>query len=162
MHDDKRSSGTQRAFDYFGMKQLPTQFNEVRSMVATTHHAPVHWSRTFRWLGRASGVALFVTWTGYVFAEAFRGPAPLTTPLGLYLQAAALAVVFAGYAVGWKRELAGAVLTGIGLVAFVVSTVADSMIMPTPATAWFAAPAALYALAHYFEQHEPIVRTANA
>jgi hypothetical protein len=117
-------------------------------------------SQAFRWAGRVCGVALFVTWVAFVAFEATRQTAE-TWPSGLYLQAAALAVVFLGYAIGWKRELVGAMLVGIGALAYAVITVADTEALPGPATLWFLIPGVLYLIALHFEraeqQHSPAV-----
>ena len=58
-----------------------------------------------------------VAWIGLVILEAAR---PDTDALGpsAYYQAAALAFVFAGYALGWRKELAGGVLAIFGTIAF--------------------------------------------
>jgi hypothetical protein len=122
-------------------------------MYATTHHPPIVRSQVFRWAGRVCGVTLFVVWAAFVAFEATR-PTAETWPVGLYFQAASLAVVFAGYAVGWKQELLGAVLIGIGALAYLAVTVADTKMLPSLAIAWFLTPGVLYLLARHFERTE--------
>jgi hypothetical protein len=123
-------------------------------MYTATHHLPVSRSQVCRWFGRACGVALFAVWAVFVAIEATQPTGFVTWPRGLYFQAAALAVVFAGYAVGWKHELAGALMIAVGALAFVVVTVADTRMLPGLATAWFLAPGVLYLLARHYERIE--------
>jgi hypothetical protein len=114
-------------------------------MYAVTHHPPIVSSQAFRWAGRVGGVAMFVVWACFVAFEATR-PTSVNLPTALYLQAAALAIVFMGYAVGWTRELVGAALVALGLSAFLAVTYTDTA-LPGLAIAWFLGPAALYLLA---------------
>jgi hypothetical protein len=123
-------------------------------MYVTAHHLPVTRSQVFRWLGRACGAALFAVWAVFVAIEATHPTAFVTWPRGMYFQAAALAVVFMGYAVGWKHELAGALTIGAGALAFVVVTFVDTKMLPALAFAWFVSPGALYLLARHYERIE--------
>jgi hypothetical protein len=128
-------------------------------MYATTHHPPTATSQIYRWAGRVFSVALFVMWAAFVAFEAAR-PAVQTWPVGVYLQAAALAVVFLGYAVGWKRELFGAVLVGVGALAYLVITLIDTKTLPGIATVWFLTPGILYLFARHYERIETRLRAA--
>lgn len=117
-------------------------------MNAYIQHRPLSISYLLRWSGRLSGVCLFASWVGFVFAELFREGVVFR---GLSLiQACALVVVFAGYGLGWRWELAGGVLTLLGTAAFFVVRVLTLTVLPDPAAAWFAAPGALYLLAWSF------------
>src|SRR5688572_12988822 len=72
-----------------------------------------------RWFARSAAIGLFVAWVAFVLTEAtrsqFRAPSS-----DAYYQVAALVAVFAGYAVGCWRELAGGLITLVGLLAFYV------------------------------------------
>jgi hypothetical protein len=103
-------------------------------------------SYLLRWCGRVSGVLLFASWVGFVVAEQFRD-APTTLHGIPYLQVCALAVVFAGYAIGWRSELAGGLLTLFGTAAFFAVHTITLSVSPSLAAAWFAAPGALFLLA---------------
>jgi hypothetical protein len=67
-----------------------------------------------------------------------------------YYQAAALAIVFAGYVLGWRKELAGGILAIIGTVAFFAVHVVTIGILPGLEAVWFAAPGVLFLLAWTF------------
>jgi hypothetical protein len=98
-----------------------------------------------RWSGRVSGALLFASWVGFVIAELFRDGITLG---GMSVhQACALAVVFAGYGIGWQSELAGGLLTLLGTAAFFAVHVLTLAMLPSPAAGWLAAPGALYLLA---------------
>jgi hypothetical protein len=87
---------------------------------------------------------LLTTWLGFVIFEAILSgpPAPVTA-----LQAAAFAVVFAGYALGWRYELAGGLLAILGTAAFFAVCAFTIGVPPQSGVAWFAAPGVLYLLA---------------
>ena len=71
-------------------------------MYVSTHNRRMEWAEVLRVGEAVAGAVLFASWAGFVVAEAFRPdfkPAAAT-----YLQAAMLAVVFCGYAVGWRRH----------------------------------------------------------
>lgn len=106
----------------------------------------------FRTLGRASAIILFASWAGLVIAEIvqrkFGEP-----PLDVFFQAAALAVVFAGYAVGWRHELAGGLMAVLGTIAFfIVQVVALTGPTGVSAAVWFALPGVLYLLAWNYDR----------
>jgi hypothetical protein len=65
----------------------------------------------------------------------------------LIFQGAALAIVFAGYAVAWRWELAGGLMAIGGTIAFVGCSLATIGALPLPQVAWFAAPGVLSVLA---------------
>jgi hypothetical protein len=100
----------------------------------------------FRWCGRAGGVILVLAWAILVALEMAKPDAVPPSVHACY-QAVALAVVFAGYALGWRKELAGGVLVVIGTMAFFAVHYLTSMGPADPSAAWFAAPGVLYLLA---------------
>jgi hypothetical protein len=109
-------------------------------------------STVFRWFGRAAGVALIVASVMLVADELWKQGMPY---YGLYLQAAGLAIVFAGYFAGWWNELIGGVITIVGTVVY-IAMCALTQGVPLPETILFAAPGVCYLLARYFERIENI------
>ena len=75
-----------------------------------------------------------------------------TREVNTYGQPAALAVVFAGYVIGWWKELAGGALAIVGTFAFFALLAAKSKTPPEPAAVWFAAPGILYLLAFQYNE----------
>lgn len=116
-------------------------------MFASSHlyPHPISWTSTVRWCARVSGVVLALGWASYAVAELFNPD--FYFPPSLMFQGAALAIVFAGYAVAWRWELAGGLMAIAGTVAFVVCSMAAIGAMPLPHVAWFAAPGVLSVLA---------------
>jgi hypothetical protein len=117
-------------------------------------YTSVHRPRAFdlnllRWCARASAVVVVVIWLALVLAEAvfFRFEAPNE----VIYQAVALATVFAGYAIGWRKELAGGVIAILGTVLFFVVNFVTIESLPPVEAVWFAAPGVLYLLAWYGE-----------
>jgi hypothetical protein len=105
-------------------------------------------SYLFRWTARASAVVMIGIWLGLILAEAMQGK--IVEPgVAAFYQAAALAVVFAGYAIGWRHELAGGLLAVVGTVAFFAVHVLSLQFWPDLSAVWFAAPGVLYLLACY-------------
>jgi len=99
----------------------------------------------FRWSARIFAALLFVTWLGLVTLEVVsKGP---FTNFDVWFQAASLAVVFIGYAVGWRHELVGGALAVLGTAAFFAATWLTSSWLPSSQVAWFATPGVLYLLA---------------
>jgi hypothetical protein len=122
-------------------------------MFASSHYQahPVPWSVLCRWAGRVTAVALVIVWSIYAIAELFHPDFYL--PPQLMLQGAALAVVFAGYAVGWRAELAGGLLVLGGMAGFYIVTFLSIGLLPQPAMLGFAAPGVLYLVARQLEHH---------
>ncbi len=117
-------------------------------MQTTLRHPHIFDAYLFRWLARTSALVLLAAWIAFVIGEAvmthFEAPS-LTT----YYQAAALAIVFAGYAVGWRKEWAGGVIAILGTLAFFAVHVMTLGMLPRMGAAWFAAPGILFLLAAY-------------
>ncbi len=123
-------------------------------MYASTRPGNYPTAQLFRGAARASAVILFASWLWLFVADAIQGRI-VSVSVGMLCQAVALAVVFVGYAVGWRHELAGGVLAIVGTAAFFL---ADGILVAAPwtigAVAWFAAPGILYLLAwHYDRKH---------
>ena len=106
----------------------------------------------FRGMGRASAIVLFVTWLGLLVAELTRDVSG-NPGREEFFQVAALAVVFAGYAIGWRHEVVGGLTAILGTVAFFVvdffTTEAGAAIDPV---VLFAVPGVFYLLAWYFDR----------
>ena len=100
----------------------------------------------FRWGAAAMGTALAINWLGLVIVEAvqLRRIVPNTHALQ---EAIILAFIFCGYALGWRKELAGGVLIILGTVAFFVDALLLVGALPSLGVAWFAVPGVLYVLA---------------
>jgi len=107
-------------------------------------------SEVYRWLACASGALLFIAWLGFVIFEAISNWPPSRDAM---YQAVGFAIVFAGYALGWRFELAGGLLAILGTAA-VFAACAFTGLLPQLSVAWFAAPGVLYLLAwHYDHRH---------
>jgi hypothetical protein len=116
-------------------------------------HATYPW--LIRWSGRVGGVIVVIAWITLVIAEFARLDGARPTAIAYY-QAATLALVFAGYAIGWWKELAGGVLVLLGTVAFfAVYRIMFDMEFgswPEPGAACFAVPGLLYLLSWKFNK----------
>jgi hypothetical protein len=121
-------------------------------MYATIRTDPVAASYLFRWAGRITGAVLFAVWLAYFIAETAR---PVFSPrMGTMtlVQGAILAVVFAGYAAGWRWERLGALLVIIGMAAFYVLHVVTMQSLPALSVLWFVVPGIFYLAASYCDQ----------
>ena len=116
------------------------------------HVAPQ--AEPFRWIARASSIVLFALWLSYFVLDIPR------TPLGDHgagtlAQAGALAIVFAGYIIGWRWELAGGLMALAGTLVFFYAVAAATLVVPGPGVLLFAVPGALYLLAWQYETPHP-------
>jgi hypothetical protein len=118
-------------------------------MYASTQKHPVSYATLFRNCGRLGGVFVIVSWAVLVSKELYYQGAPLPD---LYLQAAALGIIFAGYVVGWWRELLGGVLAVLGTIAFYIVCVEILEITVLPETILLAVPGIFYMLAYGAER----------
>ncbi|MEX0612204.1 MAG: hypothetical protein WD229_08785 [Pirellulales bacterium] len=105
----------------------------------------------FRWMARASAAVLVVAWLALVIAEVFRSHYEAPSVHSVY-QAIALAIVFAGYAIGWWKEMVGGVIAILGTAAFFAVNALTLETLPDPAAALFAVPGVLYLLAWQYER----------
>jgi hypothetical protein len=103
----------------------------------------------FRWFARASSIVLFVGWILLLVQELMRDSRVTTSEA---IQGAALALVFVGYAIGWRKELAGALIAIFGTVMFFTVCGVGYGRLPGLAAAWFALPSVLYFLAWYTQR----------
>lgn len=93
---------------------------------------------------------LMSNWLGLVIAEAIRDR-KLVPNIHSFPQAVILALVFGGYMLGWRKELAGGLVSILGTVAFFVH---HWFVLGTPpglAIFWFAAPGLLHLLAWHID-----------
>ena len=122
-------------------------------MDRSIQYSPELTSDLFRWLGRASGCTLIIAWLAFVVAEVFRSGPPSSTSAAS--QAGALAVVFMGYLIGWRNELAGGLLAFFGTIAFLMIIYQVTLgAMPQLGALGFAVPGLLY-LAAWRKDHRP-------
>jgi hypothetical protein len=128
-------------------------------MFATTQKHSGEIADMLRWTARTTGIALAATWVILVAAEMTRPMAFAQLAVVTVDQGVALCVVFAGYAVGWRHELAGGAMAIIGTLAYVAVVFAGTMVLPNVATLWFAAPGVLYLLARHYDHQRvnPVV-----
>jgi hypothetical protein len=115
-------------------------------MYASIPQNPASSSELFRWFARASSIVLFVGWVLLLVQELMRDS---RVTMEEAIQGTVLAVVFVGYAIGWRKELAGALIALFGTVVFFVVCVVGFGKLPGLAIAWFAFPSVLYILAWY-------------
>lgn len=115
-------------------------------MFASTTPHVVPQSYPYRWSARASAIILFAIWLT-LFVIELPNSARANPSIGIYGQVAALAVIFIGYTIGWRRELAGAIIGICGTVALFAVVASSTAKMPGLAAALFALPGVLYLLA---------------
>jgi hypothetical protein len=117
-------------------------------MNTTAHFHDFPLAQMFRRAAHFSAILLFGSWLGLLIAEysqnRFGNPPPTA-----YYQAAVLAVVFAGYLIGAKHELAGGLMTVLATIAYFVVHTLSLGITPAAAIAGFAAPGIFYLMAWY-------------
>lgn len=117
-------------------------------MYTSVQNRHVSDSWLFRYCGRAGGLIVMGSWLVVVVAETVRKGPPV---LENYYQAVPLAVIFAGYAVGWRKEILGGLLAIAGTVAFIAQYVTMFGTLPGTGAVWFAAPGLFYLIAHYLD-----------
>ncbi len=120
-------------------------------MYTSIQNRQVSDSSLFRYCGRAGGLIVMASWLVVVVVEAVRQGPPV---LENYYQAIPVAMIFAGYAVGWRKELLGGLLAIVGTLVFIAQYVAMFRVFPDAGAAWFAAPGVLYLIAHYLESRQ--------
>ena len=115
-------------------------------MYASIPQSSASSSELFRWFARASSIVLFMIWI-VLLVQDLMGESQVTSQGTI--QAAALAVVFTGFAIGWQKELAGSLIAACGTIMFFAVCAITCGQIPGVAAAWFAFPALLYLLAWY-------------
>jgi hypothetical protein len=108
-------------------------------------------SQLFRWCGRAAGAVMIAMWLLVFGAELFHWEAPTSD---MYLQAAALVIVFGGYVIGWLSEPIGGWMAILGTVAFFVVCRLTLTSFPQLEAILLALPGACYLLANHFDRVE--------
>jgi hypothetical protein len=73
-----------------------------------------------------------------------------------YRQAACLAIVFAGYAIGLRKELAGGIAVIVGTLVFFAVVLATTGEPPGLAGVLFATPGVLYVLAWHYDKRRRV------
>jgi hypothetical protein len=102
-------------------------------------------------MARASAVVLMVIWLAFVIAEAMR-PDFVDLSTSTLGQGASLAVVFAGYVIGLRKELAGGIAAIVGTAAFFAVVLTTTEKVPGLAALMFAVPGVLYLLAWLYDE----------
>ncbi len=105
----------------------------------------------------AAGPALIIvlSWLAMVIADLFRRGMPV---IENYYQAAVLAVVFVGYAVGWRKEALGGALAILGTIGFIALNAVMFPAMPNSQVVGFAVPGLFYLAAHYVDSRRALER----
>ena len=120
-------------------------------MYATIHTDHVAASYLCRWAGRITGAVLFTVWLAYFIVETTRPLFTLRMATMTWVQGALLAVVFAGYAAGWRWERLGAIMVLVGAAVFFALHVVTMQGLPSLSVVWFAVPGVLYLAANYID-----------
>jgi hypothetical protein len=115
-------------------------------MYISTQRHPVTYSDLFRWCARLSGAILYFGWLWFAIAELARSEFR-TLSIDSSYHAAALAMVFFGYAVGWREELLGGLFAILGTAAYFLTVLLTACTPPGIEVVWFSAPGMLYLLA---------------
>ncbi len=111
-----------------------------------------HPSEVVRWAGRTLTVLLFGTWMAFAVGEGV--PEAPHLWLGVIGQIVALAIVFGGYALAWRRERAGGLVSLAALGAFYAINWADVGVLPGPTFLLFAVPSVLFLAAGWLARWE--------
>ncbi|TWU28130.1 hypothetical protein [Bythopirellula polymerisocia] len=107
-------------------------------------------TQLLRWGAEVSGVILFVGWLGFVCGELVKtNEMPAKEA---FYGAAALVLIFAGYALLWRHALTGSVLVFLGTVGFFAIGWITTGILPGLDALWFAIPGVLALLAWNFDR----------
>jgi hypothetical protein len=122
-------------------------------MFSSTNKLHVFDELSLRWFARASAAVLVVAWAVLVSVEAIRNPE--LPALQTFYQACALAIVFAGYAIGLRNELAGGLVVILGTLVFFAVLFVTMQALPQPAAVLFALPGVLYLLTWLMHRRAP-------
>jgi hypothetical protein len=127
------------------------QFLKEANMYASFEKHEIPISAVFRFCGRTGALLIAVSWLAFVVIEYLRTGPPVVES---YYQGAMLAIVFAGYAVGWRQEALGGALAIIGTLGFVLLNTLLLEFEPNAASAGFAVPGLFYLGAHYLNRRQ--------
>jgi hypothetical protein len=119
-------------------------------MYSSAHEHHLAYCDLFRWSARIVGAVLFAGWLGLVILELVESRLGTLSAESCY-QAAALAVVFLGYLVGWRDEVLGGLFAFLGVAIYILVIVLTVSGPPREATL-LAVPGGLYLLAWYFDE----------
>lgn len=103
-------------------------------------------SQLLRWGAEISGGMLFVGWLGFVSGELVKNQFEIPAKESFY-QAAALVLIFAGYALLWRHALAGSALVILGTASFFAIGWITIGLLPGVEAILFAIPGVLALLA---------------
>jgi hypothetical protein len=102
-------------------------------------------------MARTGASIVPVFWLAFFINEGMsRGFGGLTT--STVGQILSLTVVFAGYVIGYRRELAGGITAIVGTLAFFVVVLATTGAIPDVPALFFAVPGVLYLLAWHYDE----------
>jgi hypothetical protein len=118
-------------------------------MYASVQDRQLSYSWLFRNCGRLGGLIVMISCAVLALYEATRSGAPAPEA---YVQAGALAIVFAGYVIGWSKEMLGGALAVAGTVLFYVLHIVTIGSPPLPTVALFAVPGVFFMLARYLDE----------
>jgi len=119
-------------------------------MFASVQDRHLSYSWLFRNCGRLGGLIVMASCVALAIYDITRNGAPAPEA---YFQAGALAIVFAGYVIGWSREMLGGALAVVGTVLFYVLHIVTIGSAPLPTAALFALPGIFFMLARYLDEH---------
>jgi hypothetical protein len=120
-------------------------------MLAPTKTRSVLYPCPFRWMARTAATIVTVIWLAFFINEVMR-PGFGDTSTSTFGQAVSLAVVFAGYAIGYRTELAGGITAIIGTLAFFAVVLATTSTLPDLPALFFVIPGVLYLLAWHYDE----------
>jgi hypothetical protein len=123
-------------------------------MYASVQRIQVSVPHLIRSLALATGGIVILTWLQLVIIEWVRYGPPDFRTFHQGAQAAMLAVVFAGYLIGWRNELVGGMLSIIGTAGFatVCALTYDGFFRIS--WFWFVAPSVLYMIAWFTDRRQ--------
>jgi hypothetical protein len=124
-------------------------------MYASIQKHDVSTSELFRCCGRTGALIIGLSWLALVIFELFRSGPPV---IENYYQGAMLAIVFVGYAVGWRNETLGGALAILGTIGFVVLNAVMFAYLPIVGALGFAAPGVFFLIAHFLDGRHVVER----
>ncbi len=118
-------------------------------MINTLQRYELTPARLFRDCAAVCAAIIVIAWFWLATIEAFRSDEWIPNVYS-YPQAIVLAVVFAGYVVGWRHPLTGAAMAILGVAAFFAVSYLSVKMVPPLQAGWLAIPGVLYLLASTF------------
>lgn len=105
------------------------------------------------WTAEVMGGLLFAGWLALVLREMVHNGFEMPAAAAFY-QAAALTLVFVGYALMGHRAIEGSSLVFVGIAAFFAVDLVTLGVPPGLQTLWFAVPGVLALLASFYRRRE--------